>query len=138
MRMSFVLSLSLLAASPALADEIWTTALGQVAWETDIDTTAVLRLDGEDGVQVIRMFAPDLAADVMGGRGTYTGVWIANVGDTACVVDTVDPLGGKSAYWGTFTITFVHDAFPSDWAGTYGNCLDTPLMPIAGVALVGG
>lgn len=138
MRCSLILSLAALSASPALADEVWTTALGPVAWESDMGSTAVLRLDAGDGDQVIRMFVPNLAADVMGGRGTYTGVWIANAGDTGCVVEMVDPQGGKSAYWGSFTITFVHDAFPSDWAGVYGTCLDAPNMPISGVAQVGG
>ncbi|MCB1361890.1 MAG: hypothetical protein H6899_08605 [Rhodobacter sp.] len=133
----FLLPLLALCATPALADEVWTTPMGPVAWETDLGANAVLRLDQPDG-RVVRLIVPGLATDVMGGRGSYTGVWVSSRGDEACATEMVDPLGGKSPYWGTFTLTFVHDAFPSDWAGVYGSCLDTPDRPVAGVAQVGG
>ena len=133
-------ALSLLAATafgavPALADEVWDTNLGEIAWEESQGDTAILRMGDGDGL--LRLIVPGLARDTMGGRGAYTGVWIAAESDTPCVTQMVDPLGGKSEFWGTFTITFVNDDFPSDFAGVYGTCLDTPSMPVQAHARVG-
>ena len=117
-----------LGAMPALADEVWNSNIGEIAWEESLGDDAVLRLGDGDGL--MRMIVPGLARDTMGGRGAYTGMWIAAEGDVACATQMVDPLGSKSEFWGTFTITFVNDGFPSDFAGVYGLCLDSPTMPI--------
>jgi len=128
-----------LGTAPALADEVWTSNVGPVMWETDLGETAVLRLDVAGTGALVRMFVPGLATDMMGGRGAYTGVWVASDADEECVVEMVDPVSArKSRYWGTFTITFVNEGFPSDWAGVYGNCLQTPAEPIQAHAQVGG
>ena len=137
MRLFLALAASLLAA-PALADEVWSSALGPFAWETDIDQTAVLRLDEVATGGIVRFLVPGLPLDVNGGRGAYSGLWIANGGDARCLADVVDPVSGaKSPYWGTFNITFVGTGFPSDWAGVWGSCLDAPVEAISAVAVVG-
>ena len=140
MRASLFTALALsVVAAPAVADEAWQTNMGPIIWEQTMGPDAVLRLySGDDESQVdVRMIVPGLGDDMMGGRGTYTGLWVAYDGDVACSVEMVDPLGGKSAYWGTFTLTFLEDGFPSDWAGAYGECLNPPSAPIQAHALVG-
>lgn len=123
--------------APVFADEVWQTAYGMIAWEADSGDTAILRLDDLENGRTVRLYVPGLAADVMGGRGAYTGVWIADQGADTCVTQMTGPDGYKSDQWGTFTITFVGTEFPSDWAGVFGACLDSQDLPISGVAQTG-
>ncbi|WP_068305054.1 hypothetical protein [Pararhodobacter sp. CCB-MM2] len=122
--------LACVAATPALADEVWDTNMGEIAWLETRGPDAYLGVVDPDGTTSVHLMVPGLGADMMGGRGTYTGVWVAGEGDVACVTDMVAPDGSKSSYWGSFTITFVNDDFPSDFAGAYGDCLDLPSMPL--------
>ena len=139
MRLSPLTLAAVVAAAPALADEAWETNLGFVVWETTLGPDAVLRLFAGEGTSgpVIRMAVPGLGDDMLGGRGSYTGVWTASEGDVPCVTEMIDSFGGKTRYWGSFTITFVSPDFPSDWAGQYGDCLETPDTTIQARALVG-
>ena len=77
---------------------------------------------------------PGLAQDVDGGRATYHGYWVANSGEVACPVQLIDPLGQATWYWGTFTMSFVHETFPSDWAGTTGDCFEPQNGTISGLS----
>ncbi|WP_417587503.1 hypothetical protein [Pararhodobacter oceanensis] len=132
------LSLGLIAgfgAGPLIADEVWDSTFGPVAWEATMGEVAVLRLDVPESGEVVRMYVEGLGADVMGGRGAYRGVWISDQGDRACAVQVIGPDGAKSAYWGQFSISFVAPEFPSDWAGVFGNCLDRPETPVAALAV---
>jgi len=115
------------------ADESWSTETGILGWERDIGETAVLLLSAEAGY-VLRMYAPGLAQDVDGGRATYHGYWVANSGEVACPVQLIDPLGQATWYWGTFTMSFVHETFPSDWAGTTGDCFEPQNGTISGLS----
>lgn len=118
---------------PALADELWSTSWGRMAWETTLGETAVLTVAATDTEATLRLFVQGLARDVEGGRGSYIGVWMADRRDGACAVSVVDPVGGKStAYWGTFRITFVDERFPSAWSGVWGDCVDAPTNAISG------
>ena len=108
-------------AAPVLADETWNTEDGLIVWDDNFGETAVLMMATDAGVTV-RVYVPGLARDVAGGRGTYEGYWIATDGSERCEAQLTGPDGAKSNYWGTFTISFVRDAFPSDWAGTSGAC----------------
>jgi hypothetical protein len=127
-----------LTAAPAMADEAWMTQLGFMFWETSRDTMAVLAVEGEDGAVTSRVYLPGLAGDMMAGRGTYQGYWIARPdGATGCGVQLTGPDGWKSPLWGQVTISFVNDAFPSDWAGFYTECFGAERIPLSGLAQVG-
>lgn len=127
-------------AAPALADEAWETNLGYVIWEDTQGDDAILRLftgEGTSGPET-RMIVPGLGADMGGGRGSYHGVWVSVDSDVPCATQMIDPVSNaKTPYWGSFILTFVGDSFPSDWAGVYGNCLETPNLPMQAHALVG-
>lgn len=126
--------------APALADEVWSTLLGDVAWETDVGDTAVFVMEAPAG-GARRIYVPGLAADVGGGRGSYEGYWIdSNAAATAstCAVSMMDPMRTLSPNWGRVTITFVEDGFPSDWTGLWGDCFDAPSRVLNGTARVGG
>ena len=121
---------ALMAAAPALADEVWDSNMGEIAWLETRGADAYLGVVDPGGSVMVHMMVPGLGADMMGGRGAYTGIWVAGEGDVACVTDMVAPDGSKSPYWGSFTLTFVNEDFPSDFAGAYGDCLDAPSMPL--------
>lgn len=137
MRLPTLIAGAVFLAAPALADEVWDSNLGQISWlETD-GADALLGVMGEGGGPMIHMVVPGLGADTGGGRGTYTGIWIASDGEYPCVTEMLRPDGSKSSYWGSFTITFLEDGFPSDFAGAYGDCLDAPSLPLQAHARVG-
>lgn len=127
-----------LAAGPLRADEAWDTTLGRIYWDISLGDTAILRLDAPDGSAALRLYLPGLAADMLGDRGTYAGVWFA-AGDTfpllpECDYHLVAPDGTWASSWGTLTLTFVRPEAPSDWAGTYGPCFEEQTEPLSGVA----
>ncbi|MCB1407194.1 MAG: hypothetical protein KDK01_13310 [Rhodobacteraceae bacterium] len=122
-------------ATTSLADEVWSTAYGEVAWMDSTEGTAILYLDDTENGRTVHIYVPGLQDDMMGGRGAYRGVWISDGGDDECITQMTGPDGYKSTYWGQFTLTFVTGDFPSDWAGVFGACLDLPTVPVSGVAL---
>ena len=133
-----VAAAAVLAGAPALADEAWMTQLGRIYWDTSDGAMAVLALEGDGGSVAARIYVPGLAGDMMGGRGTYHGYWIAAPdGSAGCGAQLSGPDGWKSPLWGQVTISFVNDAFPSDWAGFYTECFGTDPMSLSGTALVG-
>jgi hypothetical protein len=123
--------------TPALADEAWMTQFGPMQWEETRGSMAILNMFGAgvDNPAQFRVFLPRLADDVNGGRGAYLGFWTSDRGDSPCAVELVDPMGTKTRHWGQFTLNFVGDAFPSDWAGLYGDCFDAPLYRLTGTVL---
>ena len=136
MRLFLTLAVAVLALSAA-ADELWTSDYGPILWEADIGETAVLRLDETNTGGVVRLLVPGLARDVAGGRGAYQGIWVADNGETPCLTEMIDPISGaKTPHWGTFSITFLGNEFPSNWAGAWGACLNPALDPITGLAVV--
>lgn len=138
---AFLVMTLLLTAVPALADEVWQSDFGRVIWEVDRGDTAVFLLDDEGNNRTVRLFVEGLVPHMLGGRGYYEGVWIASQKDGSvtpgCSVAMVDPLGGPSTEWGTFQLTFVSEAFPSDFAGSFGDCLAPRTIPFSAVAITG-
>lgn len=132
MRFALLLCLAALTPAPTLADEMWSTPFGYVAWEDNRGDIAVFRMMGDDGVTQgsMRLFLPDLPADTMGARGVYFGYWTDTGADSPCIADLVDAMGNKSASWGRLVVSFLSPEFPSDWAGLTGYCFEEPTMPI--------
>jgi len=131
MSRALILTAALLAALPATADEMWQTPFGLVQWEKDIGDVAVFGLVEPDDLG-LRVFVPGLPFDVDGGRGVYFGFWTAEDGEFACQAQMVDPTGRTTAFWGQFTLNFVADAFPSDWAGLMGECFSDTYIRVTG------
>jgi hypothetical protein len=123
--------------APALADEAWMTQFGPLQWEDSRESMAILNLFGPEVTNPaqFRVFLPRLADDVNGGRGAYTGFWTSTAGDAPCVTEILDPMGTKTRHWGQFTLNFVGDDFPSDWAGLMGDCFDAPSYRVTGTVL---
>lgn len=117
------LAIALTLSGVAVADEVWTTEDGEVAYEAEIDRgkIAVFAADG------VKMYISGLAG-VYTGRGTYEGIWVLDEqGPQAegCAYDIVRPGTEETVgFWGTMSITFIDPDFPSIWVADLGPCLD--------------
>ncbi|WP_323036123.1 hypothetical protein [Pararhodobacter sp.] len=131
MRIAILATALAVAITPAMADETWITDRGTLVWQDTLGDTAVLEMNTDAGLRLVA-YVPGLGRDMLGGRSTYHGYWLANQGDAACEAQLTGPDGEKSHYWGTFTMSFVRDGFPSDWAGTSGSCFDPQETTISG------
>lgn len=123
--------------APVLADEAWMTQFGPMQWEETLGSMAVLNLFGPevDSPAQFRVFLPRLGDDTNGVRDAYVGFWTSTGGDSPCHVDLLDPMGTKTRHWGQFSLIFVGEVFPYDWAGFYGDCFDAPSYRVTGTAL---
>ena len=128
-------------AAPAVADEAWSTQLGEVFWESDAGDTAVLALHvdtKEDAVgETVRFYIVGLSADVMGGRGAYSGYWTSTSDEPLCDAGLTDSSGKVTHAWGRIDMTSVSDAFPSQWTAQMGHCFADPDSLITGVPITG-
>lgn len=123
----------------ATADEVWTTEIGDVVYERDIETGAAvfswpLDSDGLRGEAFI-----DGLAGVFEGRFSYAGIWIEpqlNPGRT-CAHAIAHPETGTPEYnWGQLEIIFVDSDFPSAWVMKRGFCFEDPSQFLVGKPIV--
>ena len=95
-----LLGLSLIGLS-AIADEVWSTPIGDVVYEDETDE----------------------------GRTAYAGIWIEaeSPGIELCDVAVTDPATGESHYnWGRVDIVFTEPDFPGGWVALRGSCFNDP------------
>ena len=112
----------LLLATPALADEMWTTPSGQAFWDLDAANASVFAVPTPRGD--LRLYIPGLA-DRIEKRGVHQAYWIGT-GDTDCGATLTGPDGVASADWGFGTVTFDAPTFPTGWTATLGRCNALP------------
>ena len=141
----WVLWLAVFSAFPAivLADESWTSNVGNIIWEKDVNNTAVFLYATPNVTKgKTRLFIRNLVPDTVGNRGSYTGYWTDDSQGELCEASLTDPIGTKTKRWGRFTITFerVVKKTPEaenyaewNWIGFMGNCFDEPSRKITAV-----
>ena len=154
-----VLVAGLAFAGMAAADEVWTTQIGDVIYETELPQQKIAVLsyplsdgdalpvdnDAEEGIDPAprgRVYIYDLAG-VYTGRGAFTGVWIEPEGtrDESDLCDTaiVNPETGATVYnWGRVDLVFTEPDFPGGWVAMRGDCFDHPDQYLIGKPVVGG
>jgi len=131
-----------LAALPAVADEVWSTPLGDIIYETDL----------EDGTSVFSAPAPLLMMDapadarawiyipelsyLLDARSVHRAYWLVE-GVDLCTTGIVTQDGRKSFAWGDGTIAFDVAGFPSGFMLIAGNCGYDPYLPIRAEPVVG-
>lgn len=112
----------------AAADEVWSTEIGDVIYEIDLENgMAVLSFPtGTEGVRG-RAYLSGLAG-VYTGRTGYEGIWVEPRTETGtCDVDMVTPdTGLASNNWGRVRVVFVDPDFPSTFVAMRGDCFDEP------------
>ncbi len=139
-----VLWLAVIAAFPAivLADESWTSNVGDIIYEEDIGNTAVFLLAKPTySTWKTRFFIFNLVPDVSGNRGTYTGYWTDNSKRGICEASLTDSMGTQTRSWGRFTITFEkpkgekksNEFAPWNWTGYTGSCFGEPNQKITAI-----
>lgn len=125
----------------ASADEVWSTQIGDVIYENDLESGfAVLSypLDAE-GMRG-RSYIEDLAG-VYTGRRSYSGIWIEpdSEGETTCTYGIENPETGELASnWGRIEMIFVDPDFPGSWVIKRGFCFEDPSYYLIGKPVVAG
>jgi len=111
----------ILAAAPALADEVWSSDYGEVIYENDIEGQAILSMQlGGEGRGL--MYFPGLAGNY-DDRSTHHGYWIMP-GGGPCEAELTGVDGFSGGDWGRVVISFDKAAFPTSWTATFGQCFD--------------
>ena len=132
------LALSLLAAAPAAADEVWSLPSGnQIVYERDAGDVAVLSYRPEQGLGKGLIFVPGLGGKYEG-RGSYQGYWTEeDDAGAGCPVALTDREGHSWHRWGLATIKFRKPNFPSAIVIGRGECLRAPSGGVTARPVVG-
>ena len=111
----------------AAADEVWTTEIGDVIYEIDLENGMAVLSYPTDGEARGRAYISGLAG-VYTGRTGYEGLWIEpQADDGLCDVAMVAPDSGEeSMNWGRVRVVFVDPDFPSTFVAMRGDCFDEP------------
>jgi hypothetical protein len=111
-----------------LADEVWTTELGDVVYERETDGMAVLSVPLNEVQGLI--YLPGLAGNY-DDRSAHKGFWISDeVGP--CRTQMQSPEGLMSDSWGRVEIFFDNPAFPTGWTMQLGSCFADPDVTLRG------
>jgi hypothetical protein len=111
----------------AVADEVWSTEIGDVIYEIDLENGMAVLSYPTDGEDRGRAYVSGLAG-VYTERTGYDGIWIEPQSeDGLCEVGMVAPDSGESSMnWGRVRVVFVDPDFPSTFVAMRGDCFDEP------------
>ncbi|MEL6955534.1 MAG: hypothetical protein AAFO88_02715 [Pseudomonadota bacterium] len=130
-----------LAAAPALADEVWSSDIGDVIYEDDLyNGQAVLSYPLPDGETRGLAFVDDLALNY-DNRSVHGGIWIEPevTGEPTCATAVLDPTTNQPVTnWGRIEVIFLTSAFPSGFVVKRGNCFEEPWDVLVAKPIVGG
>lgn len=103
----------------AVADEVWTSDMGEIVYLEDVGGAAILTFTTFDGTAG-ELIVPGLAgnADM---RGVHEGLWIGT-GEPICDTMMSRPGGAPSAEWGQALVVFDKPAFPTSFTVVMGWC----------------
>ncbi len=130
----WVLWLAVFGTLPAavLADEAWTSNVGNIVWEEDVNNTAIFLYKTPSTTEgKTRLFIRNLVPDTAGRRGTYSGYWTDDSKGELCEAYLTDPKGTETRRWGRMIITF-EKAADGLWnfTASVGDCFDEPSRKI--------
>lgn len=111
----------------AQADEVWSTEIGDVIYETDLDNGMAVLSYPTDGEVRGLAYVAGLAGQYVG-RTAYEGVWMEPATtEGTCDVEIAAPQTGEiSNNWGRVEIIFVDPDFPGTFVAIRGDCFDEP------------
>jgi len=116
-----------LMAGMATADEVWSTAIGDVIYEADLaNGMAVLSYPTDSETRGLA-YLSGLAGEYTG-RTAYDGIWMEpGTEDGTCETEMAAPETGEiSNNWGRVRVIFVDADFPSTFVALRGDCFDEP------------
>lgn len=118
-----------LISAASFADEVWTTPIGDVVYEKDLETgEAVLSYPAGDDDTRGLAYINELAGEYTG-RGAYSGIWIEDniIDGEACNISLADPETGQARNnWGRVDLIFTKADFPGGWVAIRGTCFEQP------------
>ncbi len=139
-----LLLLAVISAIPAtvFADESWTSNVGNISYEDELNNTAIFLFASPAGGKT-RLFIHNLVPDLNGTRTNYSGYWTDTSKGELREASMTDPLGTTTKKWGRFKITFekvaktqTEEGFTHwNWTGYTGDCFDEPSRKITAVAV---
>mgnify|MGYP003625513197 FL=1 len=138
MKSNLLFAAAIVFAGSALADEVWTTPIGDVVYERELPTgEAVLSYPAADGEARGLGYIQGLA-QVYEGRGAFSGIWIEdNLASDACNVSISDPeTGAARNNWGRLELVFTEPDFPGGWVAIRGDCFNQPDSYLVGKPVV--
>ena len=111
----------------AAADEVWSTEIGDVIYEIDLENGMAVLSYPTDGEERGRAYLSGLAG-VYTDRTGYEGIWIEpQSGGGLCEVAMAAPDSGETSMnWGRVRVVFVDPDFPSAFVAMRGDCFDEP------------
>lgn len=122
-------------ALPAAADEVWSTEIGDVVYERDLDNgMAVLSYPTTFDETTPRGFAYlNGMAGVYTGRLSFDGIWIETGEGQQCPVAISNPETGEPEYnWGRVELIFTKPDFPGGFVARRGYCFEEPSENLIG------
>lgn len=121
----------------AVADEVWSTVIGDVIYEKDLGDVAVLSYPLDEGDLRGHVFISGLGGNY-DDRGHFTGYWSEPMMDDGqlCDMAIVDGNGDTTYTWGRVTMTFLDNGFPSSWVAVRGDCFKEPTEHLVGNPVV--
>ena len=114
-------------AMTAQADEVWTSELGEIVYESEIDRYAVLSFPA--GETRGYAFIDGLAGNYEDRNRIFTGYWTEEAAvdaDYGCPMEMTDQMGRTANIWGRLMVVFHDQAFPSGFSAVRGDCFDEP------------
>lgn len=141
MKSAICTAAALALAATASADEVWSSEIGDVIYERDLENgMAVLSYPTGFEDERGEAFLLGLAGQYEG-RGRYDGIWIEpQEPETSgeCPVAISHPETGEPVYnWGRVEMIFVDPDFPGSWIAQKGSCFDEPKDVLVGRPIVG-
>ena len=114
-------------AAPALADEVWSTDIGEVIYEADLANGMAVLSYPTDGEIRGLAYVAGLAGEYAGRTG-YEGVWMEPASEAGiCDVEIAAPETGEiSNNWGRIKVIFVDPDFPGSFVALRGDCFEEP------------
>ena len=128
----FLPTVALIALMPlaAAADEVWTTPLGDIVYEQDMQGFAILSIPRQG--RVATLYFPGLGGN-FSNRSTHEGYWISD-GPNDCGAMLYGVRGQGSRDWGRVVVAFDGPAFPTDLTLWFGSCFGQPSQPVRGLS----
>ncbi|NIZ61472.1 hypothetical protein DL239_10835 [Sedimentitalea sp. CY04] len=124
----FAAVLSLLSA-PVLADEVWTSDMGQIVYQAEEGGAAIFSFTNVDAYSA-KLIIPGLAGNYSD-RSSHAAYWIGQ-GAGACTAFMSHGDEPASSQWGRAQVVFDDPAFPTSLTVILGFCLDEPNIVIRG------
>ncbi len=121
-----------LLATPVAADEVWTSVMGDVVYESEVSGAAIFSFTNVDGYPA-RLVIPGLAGNY-DNRGTHEAFWL---GDGAGECDSFMSLsdGPETSQWGRALVSFDNPAYPTSFSVALGWCFGPLTISLRAEAL---